>query len=56
MTNYHVINEEYMNENKEINILLNDEKEAKRIDLTIKRKKYFSKEYDIVLIELKEKR
>ena len=56
MTNFHVITEEYTKENKEITILLNDDKEALRIDLTIERKKYFSKEYDIVLIELKEKK
>ena len=54
MTNYHVINEDFMKENKEIQILLNDEKEALVLDLTIKREKYFSKEYDITLIELKE--
>ena len=54
MTNYHVINENYAKENKEISILLNDNKEAKIIDLTIKREKYFSKEYDITLIELRE--
>ena len=55
MTNFHVINEEYTKKNKEIHILLNDEKEAKRIDLTIKREKYFNEAYDIALIELKEK-
>ena len=54
MTNFHVINEEYAKKNKEIHILLNDEKEAKRIDLTIKREKYFNEAYDIALIELKE--
>ena len=54
MTNYHVINEDYTKKNKEIQILLNDEKEALVLDLTIKREKYFSKEYDITLIELKE--
>ena len=54
MTNFHVINEEFTKENKEIHILLNDEKEAKRIDLTIQREKYFNKIYDICLIELKE--
>ena len=37
---------------KEINILLNDDKEALIIDLEIKREKYFNKEYDIVLIEI----
>ena len=54
MTNFHVITEEYTKKNKEINILLNDEKEAVVIDLTIERKKYFSKEYDLAAIELKE--
>ena len=54
MTNYQVINEDFMDANKEIQILLNDEKEALVLDLTIKREKYFSKEYDISLIELKE--
>ena len=54
MTNFHVITEEYTKENKEITILLNDDKEALRIDLTKERKKYFSKEYDIAAIELKE--
>ena len=43
MTNYHVINEDFMKENKEIQILLNDEKEALVLDLTIKREKYFNK-------------
>ena len=54
MTNYHVINEDFMKANKEIRVLLGDEKEALVLDLTIKREKYFSKEYDIILIELKE--
>ena len=54
MTNFHVINEDFMKENKEIGILLNDEKEALVIYLTIERKKYFNKEYDIAAIELKE--
>ena len=55
MTNYHVLSEEYINENKEINILLNDDNEALIIDLNIERKKYFNEEYDITLIEIKEK-
>ena len=54
MNNLHVITEEYLNENKEITILLNDDKEAIRIDLTKERKKYFSKEYDTTAIELNE--
>ena len=54
MTIYHK-NEEYINKIKEINILLNDDNEALIIDLNIKRKKYFNKEYDITLIKIKEK-
>ena len=54
MTNYNVINEKYLDENEEINILLNDDKKALIIDLTIKREKYFSKEYDITIIEINE--
>ena len=54
MTNYHVINEKFINENKTINLLLNDDKEALIIDLSIKRKFYFNKDYDITLIELKQ--
>ena len=54
MTNYHVLNEKYFKENKEVNILLNDDNEIKKIDLNIKRIIYYNKEYDITLIELKE--
>ena len=54
MTNYHIIDEIIYKENKRLNLLLNDEKEAKIIDLTKKREIYFNKEYDITIIELKE--
>jgi len=54
MTNYHVLNEKYFKENKEINILLNDDNEVKIIDLNIKRIIYYNKEYDTTIIELKE--
>ena len=54
MTNYHVIQETYVKESDKINILLNDEKEALIIDLTIKREKYFNEQFDITLIEIKE--
>ena len=54
MTNYHVLDEQYYRENKEINLLLNDDNEALVIDLTFKRRTYFNKDYDIALIELKE--
>ena len=37
MTNYHVINEDFTKKNKDIKILLNDEKEALALDLSIKR-------------------
>ena len=55
VTNYHVINEGYMIENSEINILLNDDKEALIMDLKIKRENYYNKEDDITLIEINEK-
>ena len=54
LTNYHVLNEEYLIKNKEIHILLNDDKEAKKIDLNIKRIIYYYKECDITIIELKQ--
>ena len=54
MTNYHILNEKYFKENKEINILLNDDNEIKIIDLNIKRIIYYNKEYDTTIIELKE--
>ena len=54
ITNYHVLNEKYFKENKEINLLLNDDNETKKIDLNIKRRIYYNKEYDTTIIELKE--
>ena len=54
MTNYHILNEKNIKENKKLNLLLNYEKNALALDLKIKRKIYFNKEYDITLIELKE--
>ena len=54
MTNYHILNEISYNENKSINLFLNDDQELKVIDLKIKRQTYFNKDYDIALIELKE--
>ena len=57
ITNNHVLDEKYFMENKEIQLLLNDEKETKVINIVNKkeRNKYFNKEYDIALIELNEK-
>ena len=54
MTNYHILNEQYFKENKELNILFNDNSETKKIDLNIKRIIYYNKEYDTTIIELKE--
>ena len=52
MTNYNVLNEKSLKENKKLNLSLNDEKETITIDLKIERKTYFNKDYDITLIEL----
>ena len=54
MTNYHLFNEKDFGENKKLNLSLNDEKETITIDLSIERKTYFCKDYDITLIELKD--
>ena len=54
MTNYNALNEKNMKENKKLNLSLSDEKEIKTIDLSIERKTYFNKDYDIELIELKD--
>ena len=55
MTNYHVIDEKYFKENKEINLLLNDDQEIKTIDIKNKRIAFFNEAYDIAIIELKQK-
>ena len=52
MTNYNIINEDYFKENKEIELILNDD--IIKIDMNNKRKIYYNKEYNITLIELKE--
>ena len=54
MTNYHILDKSYYKKNNNINLLINDEKEIKTIDLRIKRNTYFNKDYDITLIELNE--
>ena len=54
MTNYHVLDDIYYQQNKDITLLLNDDKEIKIINLEIKRKTYFNKDYDVAMIELKE--
>ena len=47
MTNYHLIDENYYKQSKEINLLLNDNIETRTINLEIKRETYFNKDYDI---------
>ena len=54
MTNYHVLKEEDYNWSTELNILLNDDKEAIVIKLEEDRRTYFNEKYDIALIELLE--
>ena len=52
MTNYHNIDEKYLNENNGISLLLKDNTEPKFIDLFQKREKYYNKDYDITIIEI----
>ena len=54
ITNHHVIDKQYYNQNKEINLLINDDKEIKIIDTNKKRIAFFRENYDIAIIELKE--
>ena len=54
MTNYHVLGDKELNKSKNLNLLLNDDKEILIIDLNNKRYKYFNEYYDITIIELKE--
>ena len=53
ITNNHVIDEEYIKNNKEIQITLNDDKDEKVIILNDNRKIYTNKEYDTTIIEIK---
>ena len=54
MTNYHILDEKYYNQNDSLNLFINDEEEEKIINLKTKRITYFNKLYDLTLIELKE--
>ena len=54
MTNYHILDEKYYNQNGSLNLFINDEEEVKIINLKTKRITYFNKLYDLTLIELKE--
>lgn len=55
ITNNHVLNEKYYEENNKITLLINDDDITKVIDLTKERKTYFNQEYDIALIEILDK-
>ena len=52
ITNYHVINEKYIKDNKIIKISLNDDKEEKDLELN-NREIYLNEEYDITIIGIK---
>ena len=52
ITNNHIINEEYVKNNNEIEITLNNDKEKRSIILNKNRKIYTSKEYDTTIIEI----
>ena len=54
MTNYHVLDDTYYRQNKEITLFLNDDKEVKIINFGIERKSYFNIYYDISMLEIKE--
>ena len=54
ITNYHVINKEYLENNENIIISLNDEKIIYSINLNIERKIYLNQTYDTTIIEIKE--
>jgi len=54
MTNYHILNEKDLKDNKNLYLSLNDEKETLKIDLGLDRETYFNKEYNVTLIELRD--
>ena len=53
MTCYHIMDEKYLKENKELNLSLNDDEHIK-INLGIQREIYCNEEYDTTFIELRE--
>ena len=53
ITNNHIIDKEYYENNNEIELLLNDEEKVIILNLEKKRKTFFDKNYDIALIEIK---
>ena len=54
LTNHHVIDKQYYDQNKEINLLINDDKDIKSIDTNKKRITFFNEKYDISIIQLQE--
>ena len=56
---FHLIDQNILNQNKIINVILNDDDEIedgiKYIEIDDKRKIYSSKEFDTIIIEIKEK-
>ena len=52
ITNYHIIDDKYINENDKIEISLNDDKENKSIIINNKKNIYTNKKYDITIIEI----
>ena len=54
MTNYHILDYNYFQENNEIKLFMNDNKVVKVINLGTDRKIYLNKDYDITIIEIKE--
>ena len=48
MTNYHVLDKNYYETNNKIDLLINDGKEIKAINLRIKRNTYFNQDNDII--------
>ena len=55
ITNYHILNEKDLKENKALNLTLNNDKETLTIDLKITGETYFNENYDITIIEINEK-
>ena len=53
ITNYHVINEEYIKDHNHISISLNNDKNKKTIIIGSNRQTYFNEKYDIAIIEIK---
>ena len=54
ITNYHIIDDNFLNNKENIELLINDKKIPKRIRIDNNRKIYSSEEYDIIIIKLKE--